>query len=129
MLKSMLRALVVAIAVSGMGIVSAYAAAPAKWEHTAKGNILVDEHGMSLYTYTKDKNDQSVCYGRCAKAWPPLKAPTNAKTEGDWSVVSRKDGSKQWAYKGQPLYTFVKDKKPGETTGEGFLNEWHIVKK
>lgn len=129
MLKSVLRMLVMMVALSGMAIASAHAAAPAKWEHTAKGNILVDEHGMALYTFTKDKHDQSVCYGGCAKAWPPLKAAANAKAEGNWSVVSRKDGSKQWAYKGQPLYTFVKDKKPGETTGQGFRNEWYIVKK
>jgi predicted lipoprotein with Yx(FWY)xxD motif len=35
----------------------------------------------------------------------------------------------QWAYKGKPLYTFAKDTKPGDTTGDGFLNgAWHIAK-
>lgn len=127
MLKSMVRTLLIIVALSGLTIASAYAA-PAKWEHTAKGNILVDDHGMTLYTYAKDKHDQSVCYGKCAKSWPPLKASTDAKAEGDWSVVGRADGIKQWAYKGKPLYTFVKDKKPGEMNGEGFKNVWYIVK-
>jgi predicted lipoprotein with Yx(FWY)xxD motif len=47
---------------------------------------------------------------------------------GDWTVVTRDDGSKQWAYKNKPLYTWVKDSKPGDTTGEGFNNVWHVAK-
>ena len=47
---------------------------------------------------------------------------------GDYSTITRDDGSKQWAYKGRPLYTWKKDKKPGDITGDGFLNgAWHIA--
>ena len=51
----------------------------------------------------------------------------DAKPSGDWTVVTRKDGGKQWAYKGKPLYTFHKDAKPGDATGDGVNNVWHIA--
>jgi predicted lipoprotein with Yx(FWY)xxD motif len=47
---------------------------------------------------------------------------------GEWTVVTRDDGTKQWAHKGKPLYTFAKDSKPGETAGEGFNKVWHVAK-
>jgi predicted lipoprotein with Yx(FWY)xxD motif len=47
---------------------------------------------------------------------------------GDYSVITRDDGSKQWAYKGRPLYAWKNDTKPGDITGDGFLNgAWHIA--
>jgi predicted lipoprotein with Yx(FWY)xxD motif len=42
-------------------------------------------------------------------------------------VITREDGSKQWAYKGKPLYTWTKDQKPGEKTGDNFNNVWHVA--
>jgi len=54
-------------------------------------------------------------------------APVNAHASGDWTVVARDDGSKQWAYKGKPLYTWVKDAKPGDVTGDGVNNVWRIA--
>ncbi len=49
--------------------------------------------------------------------------------EGDWTIIDRTDGTKQWAYKGKPLYTFVQDKKPGDMTGDGKANgAWHVAK-
>lgn len=81
--------------------------------------ILADAKGMTLYTFAKDAPGKSACSGNCAKNWPPLAAPADAKPVGEWTVITRDDGSKQWAYKGMPLYTWVKDSKPGETTGDG----------
>jgi predicted lipoprotein with Yx(FWY)xxD motif len=81
--------------------------------------ILADAKGMTLYTFAKDAPGKSACSGNCAKNWPPLAAPADAKPVGQWTVITRDDGSKQWAYKGMPLYTWVKDSKPGETTGDG----------
>ncbi len=89
---------------------------------------MVDKKGMTLYTFDKDTTGKSVCNGDCATNWPPLKAETEAKAEGDWTVVTRDDGSSQWAYKGKPLYTFIKDKKAGETTGDGMKDVWHVAK-
>jgi predicted lipoprotein with Yx(FWY)xxD motif len=63
----------------------------------------------------------------CATNWPPLMAG-NAAPGGDYSVVTRDDGGKQLAYKGKPLYYWVKDTKPGDKTGDGVNGVWHVVK-
>lgn len=89
--------------------------------------VLADAKGMTLYTYAKDADGKSNCSGRCAMAWPPLAASADAKAMGDWTVVTRDDGSKQWAYKGMPLYTYAKDAKAGDTTGDGVGGNWHLA--
>lgn len=106
----------------------AFAASPAMTGKTDKGEVLTDQKGMTLYTFTKDSAGKSACNGDCAKAWPPLMAEADAKTEGKYSVVTRDDGSKQWAYGGMPLYTWTKDAKAGDTTGDGFKDMWKVAK-
>ena len=93
------------------------------------GGMLVDSAGMTLYTFDKDaaSSGKSACNGLCANNWPPLHATGSDQASGDWSVIARDDGSKQWAYKGKPLYHWVKDQKPGDRTGDGFLNAWHVI--
>jgi predicted lipoprotein with Yx(FWY)xxD motif len=93
-----------------------------------KDGILVNEKGMTLYTFDKDADGVSACYDKCATNWPPLLAAADAKAEGDWSLGDRKDGAKQWAYKGKPLYLWIKDEKPGDTTGDGVNDVWHTAK-
>ena len=105
----------------------AQTAAPAKVSDTTKGKALVDAKGMTLYTFDRDSAGKSACSGQCAQNWPPLMAPANAAASGDWSVVTRDDGSKQWAYKGKPLYTWARDAKPGDVTGDGVNNVWHVA--
>ncbi len=90
--------------------------------------MLVDNAGMTLYTFDKDTDGKSACYDQCAKAWPPVMASADAKAQGDLSIITRDDGAKQWAYKGKPLYLFVKDKNPGDKTGDNVKEVWHIVK-
>ena len=100
-------------------------AAPAK----AADGVLVAANGMTLYVFDKDMagSGKSACNGPCAKNWPALAAGDADKNEGDWSVITRDDGSKQWAYKGKPVYAWVKDQKPGDRTGDGFNNVWHAA--
>jgi predicted lipoprotein with Yx(FWY)xxD motif len=102
-------------------------AAPATVAETAKGKALVNDKGMTLYTYDRDSGGKSTCSGQCATLWPPFAPAINAKASGDWSVVARGDGAKQWAYKGKPLYTWKDDKKPGDVTGDGVNNVWRIA--
>ena len=103
-------------------------AAPATVAETAKGKALVDAKGMTLYTFDKDSAGKSACNGPCATNWPPLMAAGNVSGSGNWSVVTRDDGTKQWAYAGKPLYTWVKDSKAGDVTGDGFNNNvWHVA--
>jgi len=103
---------------------AACAGAPTKTD----GGVLTDQKGMTLYTFDKDMNGKSACNGPCAKNWPPLAASSDATANGDYTVITRDDGTKQWAYKGKPLYAWTKDQKPGDRTGDGFLNgAWHVA--
>ena len=90
--------------------------------------MLADPNGMTLYTYDKDTPGKSACTGECAEYWPPVKASASDKPVGDLTLITRDDGTKQWADGGKPLYTYVKDKKPGDVTGDGVNNVWHAVK-
>ncbi len=90
--------------------------------------IYTDAHGMTLYTYDKDTAGKSNCDDKCATNWPPLKAAAGAKAEGGWKVIKRKDGTHMWSYDGHPLYRFAKDKKAGDTNGDGIGGVWHIAK-
>jgi predicted lipoprotein with Yx(FWY)xxD motif len=85
---------------------------------TPNGNIYTDAMGMTLYTFDKDKAGKSNCYDDCAVNCPFLKADADAKASGEWTVVDRTDGTKMWAYEGKPPYTYAKDKKAGDMTGE-----------
>ena len=93
------------------------------------GGVLVNSAGMTLYTFDKDPagSGKSVCIDKCAVAWPPLKAAADDKPRGDYTLITRDDGSKQWAHKGKPLYLWIKDQKPGDKTGDGFNKVWHVV--
>jgi len=111
------------IAVTGAAVAQM---APAKYE----AGVLVGQNGMTLYTFDKDPAGagKSMCNGPCAGNWPPLAAASDAKPSGDYAVITRDDGARQWAFKGKPLYYWAKDQKPGDKTGDGFNNVWHVVK-
>src|SRR4051794_17661593 len=94
------------LATSIMGCAVAQTPAPASVADTNKGKTLVDSKGMSLYTFDKDSAGKSACNGPCAQNWPPLMA-TAASGPANWTVITRDDGSKQWAYMGKPLYTWA----------------------
>ena len=90
--------------------------------------VLTDANGMTLYTYDKDeKGVASNCYDKCATNWPPLFATADTKADGDFTIIDRTDGTKIVAYKGWPLYLWVKDTKPGDTTGDMVGNVWHTA--
>jgi predicted lipoprotein with Yx(FWY)xxD motif len=106
--------------------------------HIAKtrlGRILVDSRGITLYDFVKDKGKTSVCYGACAALWPPL--TTHGKPVAGPGVrasllgtTKRKDGKLEVTYGGHPLYYFVTDRKPGQTTGQGvnqFGGPWWVL--
>jgi predicted lipoprotein with Yx(FWY)xxD motif len=93
-----------------------------------QGGMFVNATGMTLYTFDKDTEGKSVCNGPCAANWPPLMASASDKPAGNWTIITRDDGGKQWAYKGKALYTWVKDQKPGDTTGDGVGKVWNIAK-
>lgn len=99
-----------------------------KIDTTSLGPTLATTAGMTLYTFGSDTvAGKSVCNGQCATNWPAVAASGDAQAMGDWSVITRDDGTKQWAYKGKPLYTFKNDAKPGDTMGNG-RGKWMAAK-
>jgi predicted lipoprotein with Yx(FWY)xxD motif len=93
-----------------------------------KDGVMVNSEGMTLYTFDKDtaNSGKSVCNGPCATLWPPVAATGNES--GNFSAITRDDGSKQLAYKGKPVYLFAKDQKPGDMLGDNVKNVWHVIK-
>lgn len=81
--------------------------------------------GFTLYTFAKDTTNQSNCGASCIANWPPVYAIAEAQSAGDYSVVTRSDNSKQWAYKGQPLYFYAGDSAAGEINGE--IPNWSLA--
>jgi predicted lipoprotein with Yx(FWY)xxD motif len=91
---------------------------------TTLGSILVNSTGRTLYLFKADVGTKSACTGACATAWPPLLAtgkPTagSGLTASKLGTIARLGGSQQVTYSGHPVYLFIKDKKPGQTTGQG----------
>jgi predicted lipoprotein with Yx(FWY)xxD motif len=119
------RQLIAALAFSIAAAGAFAAGAPVK----AADGVLVGANGMTLYTFDKDAagSGKSVCNGPCATNWPPLAATTDDGANGDYSVITRDDGAKQWALKGKPLYFWIKDTKPGDKTGDGFNGVWKVA--
>ncbi len=118
--------------------------APARVELTLDGPIFVTPTGMSLYTMSIDDPTpgKSVCsakpeleypdptagFGKmkltgyqfvraCAAVSPPFLAAADARAAGDWTLFDRAEGGKQWVYRGKPLYTSIRDRKPGDRNG------------
>lgn len=105
-----------------------YAGGAVREVESKKGDILSDSKGLTLYTFDKDLGGVPACYDECAKKWPPLTAAADAKSDGEFTIVARKDGMRQWAHEGAPLYRWINDKKPGDTTGDGVGGIWHVAK-
>ena len=106
-----------------------------KLAKTKLGTILVDSKGITLYDFVQDKGRTSTCYGACAALWPPL-LTTGKPTAGAGvrasllGTTKRKDGKLEVTYGGHPLYYFVTDRKPGQTTGQGvnqFGAPWWVI--
>jgi len=93
--------------------------------------VLTDSKGMTLYVWDNDLTvpGKIQCVGVCILSWPPMLAGAGDKPSGDYTLMVREDGGKQWAYKGRPLYLWVNDGKPGDRTGDGFRGgTWHLVR-
>ncbi|RFC68721.1 MULTISPECIES: COG4315 family predicted lipoprotein [Mesorhizobium] len=123
-----MKTIMFALAALGLSVSASAAAEPAKVAEAGGAKIYTDAKGMTLYTFDKDTAGKTNCYDKCAANWPPFAAAADAKSDGEWTVVERKDGSKMWAYNEKPLYTFIGDKKAGDMAGDGKMGVWHIAK-
>lgn len=115
---------------------------PATVQATAFGPVLATPSGNTLYWWPRDEttpgksqctDERSSTYrhvtgatvyfprpdsrGSCADKWPPFIAAEGAKPVGDWSLIARGDGERQWAYRGRPLHASIKDSQPGDVNG------------
>lgn len=93
--------------------------------------ILTNAQGMTLYYFTPDTAQKVACTSSCTGIWPPLLASSGGPTArgslpGTLGVLDGANG-KQVTYNGHPLYTFVNDKAPGDTNGEGIKGEWFVA--
>ncbi|MEZ4503486.1 MAG: hypothetical protein R3C39_12740 [Dehalococcoidia bacterium] len=94
---------------------------------------LVGPTGMTLYTFANDEAGVSNCAGACAENWPPLVLPEGQDptavdaASGELGVVEREDGTRQVTYGGQPLYYWVNDAVPGDTTGHEVNDVWFVA--
>lgn len=99
------------------------------WMGVAPSQYGVGANGMTLYTFDKDTKGVSNCTGSCAEIWPPYTTATTSSTlPANVTLITRTDGSMQFAYKGMPLYYYTGDQKAGDATGDGFNGIWHVVK-
>ena len=102
---------------------------------TKLGRVVVNSAGHTLYLFEKDRNGKSACTGKCASFWPPLLTSGKPRVAGAArpsliGTTRRSDGRLQVTYNHHQLYTFAKDTKKGQTTGEGvdaFGAEWYTV--
>lgn len=93
-----------------------------------EASVLTNAEGRTLYILASDMEfGQSACNGDCAMLWPPFAASVEAKASGPWTIFTRDDGARQWAYNGKPLYTYSKDQKPGDAKGHNVLQIWSAV--
>lgn len=93
----------------------------------AQAAALTAQNGMTLYTFDKDKGDQSSCYDDCAVNWPPYVGTADEKMPNDWKLVQRTDNTMQWTYDGKPLYFYIDDKAKGDAKGDGKGGVWHVI--
>jgi predicted lipoprotein with Yx(FWY)xxD motif len=122
-----MKRLLIGVAAAALMTSAAFAMDPAKTMDTSIGEVFATQDGMTLYMFDKDESGVSNCYDQCAANWPPFSADSGATADGDWTLVKRTDGSMMWAYDGMPLYTFVKDTKPGDVNGDGVASVWHAA--
>lgn len=67
----------------------------------------------------------ATCDSKCVTTWRPFVAPADALASGYWDIVTRSDGTHQWAYKGFALYTYVGDR-PGDISGNEIYDLVHV---
>ena len=125
-IKNLLLVLAVSTTLAACSGYGRHAASPAM----VSGDMLTGSNGMTLYVFDKDAagSGKSMCNGPCATNWPPLFAMDGDTASGDYSIVNRDDGKKQWAFKGKPLYFWIKDQKAGDKTGDGVNGVWRVAK-
>lgn len=106
----------------------ALAASPIKVSTEGGEVIAGSDSYKTLYVYANDSTGESNCYDECAEKWPPHLAQYWDEPRAPFSTIERKDGSKQWAKDGMPLYFSTLDEKKGDTNGDGVNGLWTVAR-
>lgn len=126
--KTLTLASVLLVATSVAASATEHGSAPAVTGEFNGETFLMDAKKMTLYTFDKDGMGMSNCYDECAANWPPLMGEAGMELPEGYSLIERKDGGMQVAYKGQPLYLWIKDEKPGDMMGDGVKGVWRTAR-
>ena len=120
----------------GLPVSAAATAQKFKAEHPGNVALIEDSDGFTyrhatsgfrLYVSDRDTPNKSACVGGCASAWVPLPVSTaDSKPVGDWTILTRDDGKRQWVYKGRPVYTLFHDSAE-RPIGNGVEGKWHYL--
>lgn len=125
----MKRQLTIALIAAGFSAGAAQAANLVAVD-TASGQVIAAaETGLTLYTFRNDARNTSNCYDSCADAWPPFLAKAGAEARDGLDIIERRDGTRQWALGGQPLYFWAGDSARGDVNGDGVGGVWDAVRK
>jgi predicted lipoprotein with Yx(FWY)xxD motif len=102
----------------------------------SNGTVLAaGSNGKTVYTFTNDKANSgtSACTGACLVKWPALTVPAGTTPTGGPGVTGKlgtitraDDATLEVTYNGLPLYFYIGDKAPGDTTGS--YPNWNLVK-
>jgi predicted lipoprotein with Yx(FWY)xxD motif len=93
---------------------------------TSTGRMVTDHKGFSVYTSDGDEPNKSKCTDECMKTWEPVRASATAKPNGEWGVIERSPGIRQWTFRKKPLYTHVMDPHTRSFIGSD-VPGWHNV--
>jgi predicted lipoprotein with Yx(FWY)xxD motif len=105
-------------------------------QHSPGGLILATGSGATLYDFVPDTPTHSACLNAgCVFQWPPYEVAGTVRVGPgvDWSLVghlTRPDGTVQLSYDGHPLYTYIRDTKPGVVTGQAIDQDgglWYVL--
>lgn len=107
---------------------AALARAPKTYPAVFIEGVLVGPDGMTLYTYGRDTPGASTCYGVCERLWPVHGGRLDDEADDEFTLVERLDGGLQWAYRGEPLYYWARDDRPGDITGDNVNEVWFVIR-
>jgi len=93
---------------------------------TTTGRLLTTDKNFSVYVYGEDTSTVSMCDAGCARTWIPVSAPAMAREQGEWSIIERSPGVRQWAFREKPLYTYVLDSRSWSLEGSD-ISDWSNV--
>ena len=109
-------------------LATAFTANIAMAQSVDETNGMLAASGHTLYTSDKDAANKSNCNDGCAANWPPFLVKEDDRTPATFNVITRDDGSKQWAVNGKPLYFFAADVQAGDAKGDGKGGVWHVIR-